>query len=402
MLKKFTALILILLILFSCTTKQQSPERKYVSEASYFDKPKSISNLPENLLTAFSKNRIIFIGETHYIEEHVLMLSLIIKSAYEEGYRYLLIEDMDANSYIYDLYVKDESFILDDLILGLHKDILLEVRNINAELKKNNKAMISISCFDLNHKDDVFKNAVITILNLNEIEDINLLESSQTLEHSSSNYEEILRNYLNVLSLYKNTINTEVVNTLIEMTKFELKTLEYKKNYSWEFREEAMFEQISNKIEQLRPNDKIIINCGLWHAQKKNQWNLGIEGLQVIGEKMQNKYGSEELYHILTLGLKGEFKDNWADSETFQFDFVKNSKEENLMKLIGEKDSSRYAFLDFKYAPINERIIFGFYRDTIEIEPKVVFDGLLVYPEMNVSNASKEYKNSMMNIDRGE
>lgn len=384
-------LVMLLISLFFCSCQRELTQNdKIISSAIYFNKDKKV--IPEAIINTLTDFDNILIGETHYVKEHEEFLSLLIKQLYYEGFQVVFLEDMQANTYIYDLYVKSK-IELDEIYLGINKEILNSIREFNQLLINKNKPLISVVNVDLNHDKQIYAKAMKKM--------IEFYNGSAILKNkiSSLDFDDIkYKDKISDLIIYikeDSRFNEIVIQQLVDISEKELLSVsikeDWKNNKSNQKRENFIFGEITSKKNQLHNNEKTIINLGLWHAQKKNQWDLGEIGLKTVGELLQERY-KNNVYHFFTLGYKGEKKANFRSKNRDKVDMINNDLPDNIIKKLGKKDSTMNTFINFNSMNYHDELSIGFYNEVLSIVPEVIIDGILIYSNISVSEVSLKYE----------
>lgn len=377
------------LIFSSCATKDISLAGSIADDALYFEAPEKPGDIPTSLLDITGAARIVILGETHYVQEHQEFLSFFLPAMYERGFRMFITEGMQCESALFDLYVQGAEIELPGYLKNLDLIILESLREFNRNLKEQGKSTFHMNCFDMNHWFGAFSDCLeLYLSSLYGKSDLNsYVQAIKAGQKSESRYGSAITDLLDHLER-TGAADDPANGELIRMCRNELESIELRDKWSDRIREDLIYRNIQETV--TAAEGKIIINCGMWHAQKTNVWKIG--GNEWMGMRLQKDFSPDDLYHLAVFAFKGEKKRSFNSSERIGFDIMSSPSGNNLTRLMAERSKGLYAFVNFKGVEYSDKIAID-YSDSLEREvPGDHFDGLLIYPQSTVLESSLYYE----------
>jgi len=250
---------------------------------------------------------------------------------------------------------------------------------------------------DINHGLNVFPSA------LTEIEKVigqqTLFDKIKAYEYDSYDYkielEQIQDSLKKDVSIYQNIWGEKWYNRIVEIVDIEIRSSEYRTTtdeYSQDTIRESTMISIINKRLKDYPNKKIILNVGMWHAQKKRM--MGPIN-STLGEYFFNIYKSD-YFSISFIGLNGVKIESITDNIAYSFDLLENTDYDDVTHIIGTKSSSKDSYIVL-YDPIFKndlKITYSYskYYNTQQfVKPANQYNAILIYTEISVMESINEF-----------
>lgn len=372
----FLSLILLLTACSSLGKREQLREMK--ENAITF---KSLDEeLPKDLISVFNDYEFLLIGETHYVEEHLLFVNKLLKSLYSNGRRYYMVEIGYAEGLYVDYYIKSKTDFIPDDYLNMNKLNIEFLREFNRQFDIEEE-MISYIPFDVNHNSSDFYKTVKFLSEFYNSEDLkNFLLDLDKVNADTKEYTKVLNEFY-----IKNMGKIEEVHLKNEISKLletEIDSVKYRTERSSYYREDYLWKRTLELIESLKEDEKILMNVGSWHAQLKPIWQKA-KDLEWLGERLQKYYEDDTkgLYSFSITALKGSTK--YAFFANFSDEFEIDLTDKNsFLGNIYDEEKDFFTFVDFttlenKKEEIKFHYIGGGW---VEVKPNEHFNGILVYP----------------------
>ncbi|NIV16116.1 MAG: hypothetical protein GWN62_34125 [Aliifodinibius sp.] len=339
--------------------------------------------IPRQLVDIAEQKRILILGETHYIQEHQEFVSKLLQRLHAEGYRIFLIETFHAFSWMVADYVFGEIDYLPDHIRFFDNYWLEAIRNFNANLEDTEK--IKFFYMDVNHWRDNF------ISSLLEIEKIlggqPLFDGIKSRQIDSPNYKSALLTLSNTISqnaaMYKTEWGNKWYERINEMIDVEIKSSNFRTSRDDNLREATMFDIIQSRIPENR-NIKVAINCGSHHAQKNGLMGPKIKWITPY----LNEIYPDDIYSIAFIGIKGERKSSFSDPNVIEFNLIRETSNNDLIRIIGVEAGPNMATLPLESSVFNKNVRVTYVSgSTFHLSPASQFDALITYPRVSILNS---------------
>lgn len=386
---KHLALLLTIFLIFSCSTYNSELEQLR-DQAIYFDVPVTKDQISDKMVNRLSDAKIIVVGETHYVQEHQEFFSLLLERLYENNVRIFTTESNHSEGVIFNLYVSGADIELTDMEKGMDSYWMDSLRAFNQKLKRENKPLLQMQTFDMNHWPEVFSRSMkIYGQHISDNADLlKLVEKISKTNIASREYADAIRELSAGAESNRYQLTESENNTIIEMCQIEIRSMVLRNSFDNQKREEIIIENIENSIAQLKDDEKIVINCGMWHAQKTSIWDIGVE--QWLGEYLQGAYDSHELFHLAVFAVKGEKKAKFYSKERSYYNLLEADSPPNISKELAVIADGRISFLDMTTIDWRKKITFdyGYKTRLVKMIPGNHYDGLLMYPAQSVLESS--------------
>lgn len=119
------------------------------------------SNPPKKLIDHLAKQKVIFIGEHHYVREHHDLLVSLLKTLHHKGTRHLFIEAFQSYGPLVNSYVLGENISLPPLYKTLYGPLLEGIRTYNKTL--SSAEQIQVHSIDIDHRSWAFPTALVEL-----------------------------------------------------------------------------------------------------------------------------------------------------------------------------------------------------------------------------------------------
>jgi hypothetical protein len=242
---------------------------------------------------------------------------------------------------------------------------------------------------DVNHNKDIF---------ISSIKEVEKLKGSiiefQNIKNLTIDSDEYLFELDSLQIQFENDADSLIqkygkswYNRYKQLIEFEKKSSIYRSSKNESFREEFMLNFILSFIER-NPTKKIIINCGMYHAQK--QTLVGSDIKRIAYYIFQNF--PDETYTISFVGIKGERKSHFYDTNTNSFNLLNETKKHDLIKIIGDKAGAYLSFLSLEDGIFEKNMLVTYTTaSTITLSPSKQFNVLISYPEISLLKSMNEF-----------
>ncbi len=331
-------------------------------------------DIPDSLVASAASRDIVFIGERHYVLEHVRFSIEFVKRLHAEGFRVFAFENFHALSPIYDDYVrlKRDSYPSG---VGTHMHEYLEAfRAFNQTLPEGER--IHVLAFDVNHgiyaywtliEDSALYRASPLFAELlalpNRCWDYGYPDSIERIASALESEE----------AAYRASFGDEGYAALVELTACERKSHLYRTDRSSMVREDAITENIEALIARY---GKVIVGMGSAHAEKKAFWKNGDNQGLWVGVRLQAKYGSR-LWSGCFLPIRGSTPISGGNPICEDFNEYEACYPSDLMRIVPDLFPNQTVYLPFTGEPFTSRKI-GVNNDVFV--PAEAYDALVLYP----------------------
>lgn len=330
-------------------------------------------NIPKKLIEILNNKNVVILGEFHhYIKQHQEFLFNLSKGLHQFEFQQVFVEGIHAYSWMIEDYATGKIDLFPKNIRCFNLEFLEQIREFNKDLPEKDK--IIVKDIDMTHGDNSFVESVTL---MSEVIDTHGLFDD--LDSKSDKYHEQLTNLKNNLPNYKVKFTDKWYERIEKMIEVEKKSFKIRKDeLYYEEREKVMIDLCKKN---LSGNKKTIMLIGHNHAQKKHFEGTG-EDYQLLGEFVNENYNS---YHIGLIGIKGEIKYSFKDLETKKFDVLKDGKEDDLFRIIGEIQKDNNIFLPLNNSIFENEFMVMDGLDENEVKPKIQFDAYVSFPEVSLN-----------------
>ena len=368
-------------------------------QAKYFPTPRSSAEIPTTLVDAIGDSDILLLGESHYVAEHHDFLALLLPRLHERGFRLFLTESNHAYGYIFDEYVTGRRDSLTPAQSSLDSSWLEAVRALNAELRASGRQhdQMRVRAIDVNHWRSVFRAAALELATRSgNTQLIKRLEGLPPTDERG--YREALESLAADLEAAKDRMGLAEADFagLKDMTQVEITSARFRSTRVWNTRESAMYDAIVAAIGSLGGSGKVVIHCGMMHAQLSQVWQQeSLQSWNAFGVRLAEdcRRSSKRIFSLACFGARGESKHGFVDPKRHPFDIANEAASDSLSLAIDAAADGRIAFVDLR----NTGVVGGARIDfssgaTSTAPPGEQFSGLLLYPRASVLPSSEWYE----------
>lgn len=268
-------------------------------------------------------------------------MGTLLTALHEKGFRYYLQEVGSANSVLIDYYIKGKIEVLPELYLNTDKSLIKILYDFNKGLREEDREdeQISYIGFDMD-------------------------------------------------------ITDEQRDKLNWMTQNELDTLIIKEDWSDLERESYIENEVIRAIENSNEEEKLIVNCGSWHAQLVPYWRLN-GNVKWLGMRLTDYFAQipEDFYSLAVTSYKGELKERIRSKSRESFRYSGINPKINLLRNFEENFGSSYVFLNYKnISDIDSSVLIEYPYNIINAPLNRQFNGLIVYTQLTVPSEFKYYE----------
>jgi hypothetical protein len=183
---------------------------------------------------------------------------------------------------------------------------------------------------------------------------------------------------------------------LKDMTQVEITSARFRSTRVWNIRESAMYDAIVAAMGSLGGRGKVLIHCGMMHAQLSQVWQQEpLQSWNAFGVRLAEdcRRSSKRIFSLACFGARGESKHGFVDPRRHPFDIANEAASDSLSLAIDAAADGRIAFVDLR----NTGVVGGARIDfssgaTSTAPPGEQFSGLLLYPRASVLPSSEWYE----------
>lgn len=336
----------------------------------------SKNKLPAELHESINLKRIIVLGETHYLQEHQEFVCNILNNLPNDSIIFIT-ESIGINNWLVEDYMNGKINHLPNTIRFFDNYWIETIKKIN-KTDKN----IQFYFMDVNHWKSNLKNNINVIEKLNgKIPEFQIIKAAKVdSEEYMLRIKELLAKMIENSDMYKKRFGDIWYHRYMKILKDELLSSNYRKTSNEELRERFMFDFIIEQIEK-NPSKKILINCGMYHAQKETMMGTKIKRLAHF---LNEKY-PKDLFSVALIGIKGERKFNFYDENTIQFNILNETSKNNLTNIIGNRAGTKYSFLHLRNDIFSTKMRTTYISSTAgRYIPSNQFNAIITIPEVNL------------------
>jgi len=386
------------LLLAGCRTYER--ETAIIApQAQYFPTPKSSAEIPAKFVDALGESDILLLGESHYVAENHHFIALLLPRLHERGFRLFMAEANHAQSLAFDEYVTGRRDSLTPAQSGLDGVWLEAVRALNAQLRASGRErdQMRARAIDVNHWRSVYRTGALEVARrsgngrlLARIEGLPPTDTAGYLESLES-----LAADLDAANDRMGLAETDLA-MLKDITKVEITSARFRSSRVWKDREDAMYDAIVAAMGLLGPKDKVVIHCGMTHAQLSQVWEQEpFQHWTAFGVRLAEdcRRSSKRIFSLACFAARGEHKHGFIDPERHPFDIVEQATPDSLSRAVDAAAEGRIAFVDLRETGVESGALIDFSTGrSSTARPDEHFSGILMYPRASVLPASVWYE----------
>lgn len=386
------------LLMAGCKTYEHETAT-IASKAEYFPTPKSPADIPATLVDAIGDSDILLLGESHYSAEHHQFLANLLPRLHEHGFRLFLTESNHGYGRAFDEYVTGRRDSLTPKQSNLDATWLEAMRALNAELRASGRAQdqMRVRAIDVNHWRSVYREGALELATrsgnerlVTRVKDLPPTDTAGYLESLES-----LAADLDAANDRMGLAETDLA-MLKDITKVEITSARFRSSRVWKDREGAMYDAIVAAMGSLGPKDKVVIHCGMMHAQLSQVWHQeSPQSWNAFGVRIAEdcRRSSKRIFSLACFGARGENKHGFFDPERHPFDIVDEARADSLSLALDAAAAGRVAFVDLRNTGIAGGALIDFSSQvTSTARPGEQFSGILMYPRSSVLPSTAWYE----------
>ena len=364
--RKFLWIGLLLTLFLSACTPQNRVIGDCLKEAVAFDFQPEDPVIPPCMKERFSQKKMVLFGEIHHVKEHGDFMAALLTELHDAGFRWYLQEVGVAEGAVIDAYLQGEPVAVPLGQYAYDEAVIAQIATLNRELRNSGREdeQIRYIGFDIHHMD-TYKPSLHALAEL---------YSGQKLDKNDEPEA--------WLAQIDDGLNEEQKKTLARLTEAEAATKAIKESWSHTKREIFMEEQLRHVVERSAPEEKILVNTGIFHAQLVSEWTLDQDhNFEWLALRMKHALSEDTVYTVGVNVVEGELLRSWHRTETYAYRAETEAGRTDLIARLARDYPGRHVFVDFEKigAPIEDVPVQNPMRDT-DIPLRAQFDAMLVYP----------------------
>lgn len=369
------------------------------SKAEYFPTPNSPAEIPATLVDAVGDSDILLLGESHYSAEYHRFLANLLPRLHEHGFRLFLCESNHAYGRLFDEYVTGRRDSLTPKQSSLDSTWLEAMRALNAELRASGRAQdqMRVRAIDVNHWRSVYREGALELATRSGNERL-VTRVKDLPPTDTAGYLESLESLSADLGAAKDRMGLAETDlaTLKDITKVEITSARFRSSRVWKVREDAMYDAVVAAMGSLGPKDKVVIHCGMMHAQLSQVWQQeSPQSWNAFGVRLAEdcRRSSRRIFSLSCFGARGEQKHGFFDPERHPFDIMDEARADSLTRALDAAADGRIAFVDLRDTGVTDGALIDFGSGASSTaRPGEQFSGIMLYPRASVLPSSVWYE----------
>ena len=375
---------LILFFLFASCSQEAGDELKSIVENEVISMDGS--SISPAMVDLMEDNEILIFGETHYVQEHQDYLVGLLPELSAQGYKVIFQELFNAFSWMVNDYILGEVSEIPEFLLYFDATLIEGIKKFNTSVEDDDK--IQLVYMDVNHWEDNFSRSIEAIKEA--LGGSEIIDELLALDVNANNYKpSLLSIHTSFQSQPENHISELGEKWFLridQLIRNEITSHDIRTNGSSQQREEFMRDIIVSHLESFS-GDKILINTGMYHAQKNVFMGNNIIRLRQL---LDNK--SHEIESIAFVGIRGFTKSRFNETKKTPFDLVEKATGDDLIKIMDEYGSRHKALLPLNHNYFDNDIRISYLNGTTITAPiGQQFDAIITFPEISVLKSMDIY-----------
>lgn len=349
--------------------------------------PFDAQSIPDEVLDRLASNRVVIVGEFHFLREHRELIAELLRQLHARGFRQYLFEWTQAADWLLADFVNDGGLMPDWTpphdIGGV---AITAIRDFNRTLPENER--IQVHAIDVHLPDYGGTDSWVYILGMvaSHLPDQGPIAALLDGDHET--YESH-RSLLETLQAELQDGRSELVaswgeywyNTVVEMVEVELRSVSIRAiresdyDESVRLREEAI-KWVADRRISSNPNGTLI-NFGNTHAQKEGLW--GTEEIEWLGDYLAHKSQAAG-GSVIALWVAAAHIVSVPGSGVPDYDLSASPKNETL-RMVSQNWPDQIVFLPMDDPLFSDgRVPVNFSGDIFVSAPKRQYDALVLLP----------------------
>ncbi len=376
--------IMLLLFLFFFAPDPLKPvNRDTLAEVVGRDAVVFSDEIPPEIPALLGRYDVLIIGEYHDISGHQELFVSLLPGLYEEGFRYVVIEWHQAESWILNDYVqRSEPFRLLER-MERHYGVILEgVRKFNSGLPEGEG--FQVKALDINWNKDIFLNSLEAFVRIHNGEGL-LYDFFESI-NSGGRYGSQLRRLQNDLqdhqSQYIADLGEAQWAVLADMVYAELRSHGVRSipglfGFRERFREEVMKDLADRYIQR---EGRAVINTGSYHAQKEYRFGTPKQWLAEYLADSDHPLTGGNVYSLVAVPAQGTMR---MRNEIRSFSLEERSSPDELFLLMSKLAGDKLVFLSLDDEVfLNHNIEVNYHYNQLNYPVKRHYDGFILLPHV--------------------
>ena len=349
--------------------------------------PFEAGSIPEEVIERLGTNRVVVVGELHFLREHRELIADLLRELHAQGFRQYLFEWSQAADWLLNDYVNDGGLMPEwKPPHDIGGEAITAIRDFNRTLPEDER--IQVRPIDVHLADYGGRESWLAMLDLTaqQLPDPGPIPAFLENDHESDeSHRAELESLQAELEAGRSALTASWgdywYDTVVEMVEVELRSAEVRAiresdyDESVRLREEAIKWIADRRIEA--SSGGTLVNMGSTHAQKKGLW--GTEGIEWLGDYLVHKSPAAG-GSVIVLDVAAARITELPGSGNTDFDLA-GSPENELFRVMNESWPDQVVFLPVD-DPLFEgaRVPINASGDVFVSAPKQHFDAFLLLP----------------------
>ena len=377
------SIVLLLFLLFVVRDPYASVNREYLAEIVARDTVVFSQEVPAEVTARLGAYDALIIGEYHDISGHQELLVSMLPGLYEEGYRYLIIEWFQAESWVLNNYVQSSSpFQLIERMDRVYGVFLEGVRRFNSELPEGEG--FTIKGIDINWASRIFVDSLEALASMQQATDIldNFVASVRAGARYGRQFAELERELKENQAQYIAKWGQSYWGVLEDMIYAESRSRIVRSipgflGFRERHREEVMKGLVDKYLERA---GKVVANVGSFHAQKEYRYGTSKEWLAEYLVDPNHPLTGGNAYSLTVVPAEGSMR---LGGEIRSFSLDERSSPGELFLLMSELAGDQLAFLSLDDEVfIDHNIEVNYHHHQLNYPVKRHYDGFILLPSV--------------------
>ena len=259
--------------------------------------PFRLGSIPDEVLDKLAANRVVILGELHFLREHRELVSELVRELHARGFRQYLFEWTQAADWLLADYVNDGGLMPEwTPPHDIGGDAITAIRDFNRTLPESER--IEVHAIDVHLADYGGTEGWVFVLGLvaNHLPDPGPIAEFLAGDHSGfENHTDLLE----TLEAELQTGRSDLIavwgdywyDTVVEMVEVELASVLIRSLRENDYEESVRLrEEVIKSLADRRISSNpggTLINLGNTHAQKEGLW--GTEGIEWLGDYLVHR-----------------------------------------------------------------------------------------------------------------
>lgn len=343
--------------------------------------------IPEEVLERLAQNRVVILGEAHFLREHRELVADLLRQLHAYGFRQYLFEWTQAADWLLNDYVNDGGLMPDwTPPHDIGGEAITAIRDFNRTLPEDER--IEIHAIDVQLPDYGGTEGWVFVLGLvvDYLPEPGPISPFLDGDHSSAeSHLTLLETLQGDLQAGREELTASWgqywYDSVVEMVEVEILSLPIRSiresdyDESVRLREEAIKMLADRRLSENQGGT--LINFGSTHAQKSGLW--GTEGIEWLGDYLVH-LSPVSRDAAMSVWVSAAYIAATPGSGDPDFD-LSDSPANELLRVMNENWPENYVFLPLDAPTFSTgRVTLNFYGDIYVSAPKDQYDAILLMP----------------------